>query len=199
MRAEKHFIRMGYTKVASKYVRTFKTKSGHSIEVEDCGVDNFFKNKDQYVFCESKFTRDPALFENWKAKKERVWQLMGRYTASGKRCRQMSWDWIQDRAAKAFKRPAGVRGMSAEQINERKHRLAEMMDIADGEQGKRFANIYGAAQVPMYPGEYRFISGEAGVISSNTLSIDWPFDPSMSEFIELGEDFDQWLENQSSD
>src|SRR4029079_18190671 len=66
MRAEKYYIGKGAKKLASKYVRTFSNK-GKVITVENCGVDNFFRNLDgTYLFCESKFTRDVAKFASWK-------------------------------------------------------------------------------------------------------------------------------------
>jgi hypothetical protein len=200
MRAEKRFMSEGFTKLASKYVQTLN-RGGVSIDVENCGVDSFFwRDSDQScVFCESKFTRSPARFESWKQDRRRVWQLMGRYKADeGRRCRQMSWAWIRDRAKKALLRPVGLEGLSTAQKASSVEQSVRMLQAAKERRGRRVVNIFGAAQVPVYPGVYLVVLGEGGTPSVNELSIEWPFPQEPQEFIELGEDFDTWLQSQSS-
>lgn len=193
IRAEKHFIDAGYKKLGSKY--SF-TRFGQVIE--DCGVDNFFyhASKRHYVFCESKFTRDLATFESWKADKKKVWQRLSNYKGQ----RQMGWDWIQDRAQKAFKRPSGItNNMLEAEVDKILEDAAAMKAAADKNQGDRMVNVYGADHVPVCPGVYSFTSGEAGVCSSNELVIEWPFTPTKDEFIELGKDFDAWAVQRAGD
>ncbi|NMO13559.1 hypothetical protein HPC49_00495 [Pyxidicoccus fallax] len=200
MRAEKRYIDEGFKKLGSKYVQTL-TRGSASIDVENCGVDSFFwhEGKQTCVFCESKFTRSPAKFESWKADKRRVWQLMGRYkTGDGNRCRQMSWSWIRDRARKALLRPVGLAGLSTDQKASGVEQCVRMLQAANDRRGKRMVNIFGAAEVPVYPGIYLVVLGEAGAPSVNELPVEWPFPMDDKEFIELGEDFDNWLQSQSS-
>lgn len=194
MRAEKHYIDAGYKKLSSKYSFTFFGRP-----IEDCGVDNFFyRASDQsYVFCESKFTRSKATFDSWMAAKEKnqVWARLSNY--GGKR--QMSWNWIQDRAQKAYKRPSGVRlDMPLAEKAAMRMDTARMKGAADQKKGKRVVNIFGADHVPVCPGVYTFVSDEAGAISSNYLLVDWPFTPADDEFIELGEKFDAWASKKNA-
>lgn len=188
MRAEKYYIDAGYKKLGSKYAFTLFGQA-----IEDCGVDNFFyRASDQsYVFCESKFTRNEVTFKNWMDADDKtpVWARLSNY----KGARQMSWNWIQDRAQKAIKRPSGVRlNMPLAEKAALRMDAARMKGAADQKKGKRVVNIFGAAHVPVCPGVYTFISDEAGAISSNELLVDWPFTPMASEFIELDEKFDDW-------
>ncbi|OJH37562.1 hypothetical protein [Cystobacter ferrugineus] len=186
IRAEKHFIDAGYKKLSSKY--SF-VRFGQVIE--DCGVDGFFfhPSKKHYVYCESKFTRDETLFASWKADKKKVWARLSNY--GGKR--QMGWDWIHERAQRAFKRPSGItEEMSDAEVDKIFEEAAEMKAAAAKKLGTRWVNVYGADHVPVCPGVYSFTSGEAGVGSSNELVVDWPFTPDKTEFIELNEEFDAW-------
>lgn len=191
MRAEKHFIEAGYTKLASKYAFT---RFGFTIE--DCGVDNFFfrASDKSHVFCESKFTRDPATFASWKADKKRVWERLSNHKGQ----RQMTWEWIQDRSARAVMRPSGTFEGMSEAEEKRIHRdVARMKAAADRKAGARMVNIHGAAYVPVCPGVYSFTSDEAGAGSSNELVVDWPFSPANDEFIELDKEFDDWTAKRS--
>jgi hypothetical protein len=201
MRAEKWYIKQEYTKLSSKYFISWPNKkTGQVITIENLGVDNFFwRGSDRaYVFCESKFTRDKKKYESWLEDEKNVWQLMGRYKADGKPCRQMSWEWILDRAKKAIKSPAGLAGLPQAQADSFKRGGALMLAAASRKKGTRMVNIYGAPEVPIYPGVYRFFSDETGAASNNELHVDWPFEPAKEEFIELGEKFDDWLAKQSS-
>ncbi len=199
MRAEKRYIGEGFTKLASKYVQTLQ-RGAASIDIENCGVDSFFwRDSDQScVFCESKFTGNVAKFESWKQDRRRVWQLMGRYQADGRRCRQMSWAWIRDRAKKALLKPVGLDGLTTDQKASTVEQSVRMLQAAKNRRGRRVVNIFGAAQVPVYPGIYLVVLGEGATPSVNELSIDWPFPQEPQEFIELGEDFDNWLQTQAS-
>jgi hypothetical protein len=192
MRAEKHFIHAGYNKLASKYAF-----NRFGLSIEDCGVDNFFfRSSDRsYVFCESKFTRDPATFAGWKANEQRVWERL----ANHKGLRQMSWDWIRDRAKRAADRPSGIsKNMPQAEKTTILREVTLMLAAALRKKGKRMVNFYGADHVPVCPGVYSFTSDEAGVSSSNELVVDWPFTPAEDEFIELGQKFDDWASKRSS-
>jgi hypothetical protein len=192
MRAEKHFINAGYRKLASKYAF-----SRFGLTVEDCGVDNFFfrASDKRYVFCESKFTRDPGTLASWKADKKRVWARLSNYKGQ----RQMSWEWIRDRANRAASRPSGIANETPRAEKQAILRGVTLMRwAADRKEGRRVVNIHGAAHVPVCPGVYSFTSDEAGVSSSNELVVDWPFTPGGDEFIELDHEFDAWADKESA-
>jgi hypothetical protein len=199
MRAEKRFIGEGYQKLASKYVNTVHS-DGRPMEVENCGVDSFFwRNSDRsHVFCESKFTRSPTTYQRWKTNPRSVWQCLGRYKAAGGPCRQMSWEWIHDRASKALIKPVGLQGRTPSEKASITEESVKMLRAAIERRGRRVINIYGATHVPVYPGVYLFVTGEGGAPSINELSIDWPFPEDSAEFIELGQDFEDWLQKQPS-
>lgn len=187
MRAEHHFIKQGYTKVASKYVNL----QGR----DNCGVDSFFVKNGNYVFCESKFTGDLKRFEDLKNNREKVWSIMSHphKTMNGKSCRQMSWDWIEDRLRRAIRYPSSREDLSSTQADANIERLHNGSEAAGNRRGKRFVNIFGASKVPMYPGAYRLYS-VAGA-SSNMLEIVWPIKYNPKEFIRLGRDFSIWLKH----
>lgn len=194
MRAEKYYIDAGYKKLGSKYAFTLFGRP-----IEDCGVDNFFyRASDQsYVFCESKFTRSKVTFERWMATEEKnqVWARLSNYKGQ----RQMSWNWIQDRAEKAYKSPSGLRpDMPLAEKAALRMDAVRMLGAAHQKKGKRVVNVYGADHVPVCPGVYTFTSDEAGVTSSNYLLVDWPFTPAEDEFIELGEKFDAWASKKNA-
>lgn len=191
MRAEKHFIDEGFTKIASKYVNDRNN--------ENTGVDSFFwRDKDgSCVFCESKFTT-LRMFERCKRNPRSAWQFMNRTEYNDRPCRQMSWEWIQDRASRALRRPVGLQGLTIDQKASIVEQSARMLKAANRMSGRRVINVFSAAQVPVYPGVYLFVSGERGSSSINELSIEWPFPYDRKEFIELGQDFDDWLQRQPS-
>ncbi|PTL76531.1 hypothetical protein [Vitiosangium sp. GDMCC 1.1324] len=200
MRAERRYIGEGYKKLASKYVNTVSSSGGSTMTVENCGVDSFFwRNSDQScVFCESKFTTNMRIYARWRRNPRSVWQRLGRYEANGRPCRQMSWEWIGNRASEALRNPAGLQGLPTSQKASIIEESVRMLRAAIGRRGRRVVNIYGAAQVPVYPGVYLFVLGEGGTPSVNELSIEWPFPQDPQEFIELGQDFEDWLQRQPS-
>lgn len=211
MRAEHRYISKGYKKIASKYFYWRPIGGGRVIPVENCGIDSFFEKGGQYVICESKFTRDEGKFAQWKVLKPwgsnkspplpprpvhyNVWQMMGKYTAGRKKCRQMSWDWIEDRAKKAVKSPAprAPAGSPAAAAV-----AAEVRDMAKAvrysSEVERVVNVFGAAQVPIYPGWYEFVCAELSKLSSNCLHLKWTLDIADDEFALLDHYFDKWAE-----
>jgi hypothetical protein len=111
----------------------------------------------------------------------------------------MSWEWIRDRARRAAKRPGGITDEMSEAALEKLYDEVAFMRMAtDRKKGTRVVNIHGADHVPVCPGVYRFTSDEAGVGSRNELVVDWPFTPTSDEFIELDQEFDDWVANRSS-
>lgn len=192
MRAEYRYCEsLGYKKLMSKYFYV-RNIGGRFIPIENCGIDNFFKKGSQYVVCESKFTRNEGKFATWKSNHENVWELMGKYKAGGKPCRQMSWQWIADRATLAADKPAGMRGASAAK---RAAILADVNEVKDAcvdRDVTRVVNVYGSANVPIYPGRYKFMCGEGAKVSKNELHLQWDLGITDSEFVELGAAFDQW-------
>jgi hypothetical protein len=71
--------------------------------------------------------------------------------------------------------------------------------IEDWKNIERWANIYGAQFVPIYPGRYRFICGRGGKQSVNILHAKWDLnsdDDKGKQFIRLDNDFDNWVKKQ---
>ncbi len=184
MRAEYHYIKeKKCKKLASKYPFWLWGK----IPIENCGIDSFFSGKDSFVVCESKFTRNESLFADWKKNEKKVWSLLGTYKIGKKRYRQMSWKWIKDRAKRAVSNAELGTKVFQETKTMEKAIRKQMQNV------ERVMNIYGAAQVPVYPGKYTFISEEASKITQSPLHLQWTMDiDEKEEFIILGKDFDKW-------
>lgn len=191
MRAEEYYIEQGFTKLASKW---YWMKYG-KIPIENCGVDSFFKKDYKYLVCESKFTRDESLYEEWVRNDEKVWQRLGSYKMRKKKHRQMSWVWLRSRASKAVGRPSGTRGLTPQKKAELAEECRLMRKQIRKKRVKRVVNVYGLESVPIYPGKYRFRSGEKGKISENTLTLKWDLEINDKEFIVLGARFDRWAKS----
>jgi hypothetical protein len=209
MRAEHKYISQGYKKIASKYFYWRPIDGGRKIPVENCGIDSFFEKNGQYVVCESKFTRDPSKFAHWKKLKNwgsttkpalperpvrlHVWQLMGKYTADRKKCRQMSWDWLQDRAKKAVNKPAPrAPAGSAEEAAIKAEAIRMGKAVSYSTDLERVVNVYGADRVPIYPGWYTFVCAKYATPSINELHLKWTLDLAEDEFVTLDHYFDKW-------
>jgi len=191
MRAEEKFIKQGYAKTASKYfcIITRKRK-GKKIYIpsENSGIDNFFEQGSKFVVCESKFTRDEGFFGECKADPKKAWGRLSYY----KKLRQMSWQWIADRAGKAARNPAGMRKADAGEKKAIRAEVNAMRDAIEDRDGiERYLNIYGASQVPVLPGTYLFRSA-TNHKTVNQLNLRWTLDLESGEFIKLEKDFDDW-------
>lgn len=204
MRAERHFIgEKGYRKIVSKYYQPISIyKNGKkvaSFTVDDCGVDNIFSKSNDMVFCESKFTRSESKFEDWKnPNSTAAWHsLDGKAKAQGKTVRQMSWEWVIDRVNRACNKPVFPEGATQAELDAIENDLVDALSAAYLEAVDRYLNVFGAAEVPVYPGRYKFKLGERGMLSENELHLRWEFKLEKAEFIELnktrgGKDFDKW-------
>jgi hypothetical protein len=200
MRAEYKYHKEGFKKLASKYwfPLTLKSKAGkiYRIPIEDCGVDNFFQKGRTNLVCESKFTRNEGTFAEWKQNEEALWRRLGVYkTGKGKRCRQMSWAWIRDRASLAVRRPAGERKASDAEKAALTSEVLAMDAAVQKEKVRRVVNAWGAAEVPPYPGRYAFRLAERSILAEKKLSVKWTMDLSEDIFLKLEQDFDDWADN----
>jgi hypothetical protein len=194
MRAEEWFIRRGFEKTASKYFCYVQRKiKGRKLRLpsENSGIDSFFRKGSEYVVCESKFTRDEVFFEDCKADRSKAYPLLRPY----KGLRQMSWEWIEDRAIKAQKNPAGMRGADAATKKEIRTEVRDMKKaIQDEDNVKRYLNIFGSNRLPVLPGTYAFRSA-TNHLTENELNLRWTLDLDEHEFIELDIEFINWCDS----
>ena len=169
---------------------------------ENFGVDSFFRlGGDQYVACESKFTRNESEFSDWmkmskRKKEEWIWQnKLKKY----KGVIPMSWEWVEDRALRAVEDPP-VELIDRTEAQNRAV-IVEVREMAKAvrkpKNVTRKVNFYGAEDVPIYPGRYRFMCAERTKLSKNLLHLKWTLKVEGSEFIDLDERFDEWVEGRT--
>jgi len=200
MRAEEYYIGKGLKKTASKY---FALVGPMKIPSDNLGIDNFFVDKGtgNYVVCESKFTSDEGVFNDFKAwqsdasKKKRAWQRLGPYEIRGRVVRQMSWKWIEDRAEKAMDSKVGIKAkMSPEEKNAVIDEKIDMWQAVTHAKAsvQRVLNFYGSAKVPVLPGIYKFRAAARWKLAENQREYTWTLDIEPAEFLPLDDDFDKW-------
>jgi hypothetical protein len=199
MRAEEWYIgKKGHQKLASKYFGDWYGPS------ENFGIDSFFKDGSKYVVCESKFTRDGQNeFTDWKkmrgrAKDEWIWNDRLWKDKRKKPC-PMSWAWIEKRAARAEEDPP-IQIVPRDDIGNQRV-VDEVIELNNAIEKPtniaRFVNFFGAKEVPIYPGRYRFKCAERGKPSNNLLHLKWTFTVDHgTEFTRLGLRFDKWVDKQ---
>lgn len=142
LRAEYRYLEEGYQKMPSKYDAVH-------------GIDGVFKNKDEYILVESKFTT-PAKYERYCKGHSPLGHLgWKKYPAdhdlpedaeTEEYMRQMSWDWIS----------SSFIMMRDEGRDEKTQNTGKRMQYVDRENIKRVMNVFGARPVHPPAGCYGF-------------------------------------------